>query len=358
MRIVHFHTALPRPGRKPGGVEVAVHELAQAASRAGDEVTVLSLGPAPPDAVYRHRRLFPRAGWLGERKLARWLLLPALLNVVRVGPADVVHLHGDDWFLLRRPWPTVRTFYGSALREAQAATSWRRRIAFRLLHPLERLAGWLAGDTAAIDDDGRTLLRARRTIGLGVDLDRFHPGQEAARPTVLFVGTWEGRKRGRLVFDAFTRDVLPALPDAELHLVTDEAAAHPSVERHPSPDPDEIAALYRSAWVFAYPSTYEGFGLPYLEAMASGTAVVATPIPAARRLLGDGARGVLADDAELGPALARLLGDPAARARLANAGRSYAVHHSWGVVAARYREVYDAARRRPVGGRATPPVGP
>src|SRR3712207_6430465 len=109
MRIALVHTTLPEPGRKLGGVEVVVHRLANALVDAGEDVTVLPLTPRPDDARYRHRRLFPRLPWMARVLPARWLLLPALLNVVDWGEADVVHLHGDDWFLLRRRVPTVRT---------------------------------------------------------------------------------------------------------------------------------------------------------------------------------------------------------------------------------------------------------
>jgi len=82
----------------------------------------------------------------------------------------------------------------------------------------------------------------------------------------------------------------------------------------------ELASLYRRAWVYASPSTYEGFGLPYLEALASGTPVVATPNPGSREVLAGGEFGRLVTDDEFGPALAQLLGDERARAELARRG--------------------------------------
>src|SRR5206468_5629444 len=94
MKIGLFHATLPEAGRKPGGVEVAVHRLANAlVLQGGDEVIVFSLTPAPADARYTHRRLFPRAAWLNQSLLGRWFLLPFLLNFVRFGAADLIHLH-------------------------------------------------------------------------------------------------------------------------------------------------------------------------------------------------------------------------------------------------------------------------
>jgi len=59
----------------------------------------------------------------------------------------------------------------------------------------------------------------------GVDLERFVPGVRTEHPTVLFVGTYERRKRGRLLMEAFREQVLPRHPDAELWMVCSDAPA-------------------------------------------------------------------------------------------------------------------------------------
>jgi glycosyltransferase involved in cell wall biosynthesis len=85
--------------------------------------------------------------------------------------------------------------------------------------------------------------------------------------------------------------------------------------------PDEaLAALYRKAWVFASPSVYEGFGLPYLEAMASGTAVVATANPGSCEVLDTPAlieESLVESDADFSPRLLRFLEDRPLRERAA-----------------------------------------
>ena len=328
MRIALFHTTLPEPGRKPGGVEVAVHRLANhLADRPGDEVTVHSLTPAPADARYRHRRLFPRAPWLARSLPARLLLLPALLNGVDWGDADVLHLHGDDWFLLRRPVPTVRTFNGTARREAEHAASTRVRAMYRAVWPLERLAARLATLPVALGPDTAALMGLDDVVGYGVDVDRFRPGPKAAAPTVLFVGTWGGRKRGEVAWRAFVDEVLPVCPGARLEVVADRCDPHPAVEAVTFPGDDELAERYRRAWVFAYPSTYEGFGIPYVEAMASGTAVVSSPNAGARWVLDEGRTGVLADGER--------------RRRYEAAGLDRAAGFTWPAVAEDHRRLYE-----------------
>lgn len=359
MRIVLFHTTLPQVGVKPGGVELVVHRLAEAlAADERDTVTCVSLTPPPEGAGYAHHQVFPRVPWLRDSTLGRLAALPLLLNAVRWPEADVVHLHGDDWFLLRRPWATVRSFHGSALREAQSATSARRRALIVLL-PLERLARRLATLSCATDDDTCSVLRTDAVEPFGVDTERFVPGPKDDHPTILFVGTWHGRKRGHLVHEAFLSHVLPRLPDARLWMVSDlPPPAHPQVRHFAAPDEAALADLYRRAWVFAYPSSYEGFGLTYLEAMASGTTVIATPNTATDRFLADGC-GRVVEDAELGRAMVELLTDPEARSQIEARATVEVARYSWRAVARRHRERYAeaiGARRSGSGAAGVPPV--
>ena len=114
---------------------------------------------------------------------------------------------------------------------------------------------------------------------------------------------------------------------------------------------DELSDLYGRAWVFCLPSTYEGFGIPYIEAMASGCPVVATENPGAMEVTSKGQLGLIVDDDLLGEALLKLLSSPEQRARLASAGlvaaRGYEIHS----VCSRYEEIYRdlmASSRRTV----------
>jgi glycosyltransferase involved in cell wall biosynthesis len=92
----------------------------------------------------------------------------------------------------------------------------------------------------------------------------------------------------------------------------------------------ERAELLARATVFAYPSLYEGFGFPPLEAMAVGVPVVATNAGALPEVAGDGAELVPVGDVDaLAAALARLVDDPDARAALAERGRRRAECFSW-----------------------------
>jgi glycosyltransferase involved in cell wall biosynthesis len=106
--------------------------------------------------------------------------------------------------------------------------------------------------------------------------------------------------------------------------------------------PDEEQALwYSSAAVFAFPSRYEGFGLPLLEAMACGAPVVSSSASSLPEVVGDA--GLLVDPSDVEgwcAALRQLLEDEPRRQALASAGRARAQMFSWHRMATETVQVY------------------
>ena len=245
--------------------------------------------------------------------IVREYLAPFLLNLRPFDARfDVAHLHGDDWFYVRRRVPTVRTFHGSALMEALTATSVKRRVDQSLIFLLELWARRQADAVYAVGPDSRAIYRADGVLQCGVPDTALERVPEQ-RPTILFVGTWEGRKRGRMLHEVFQREVRPQIPDAQLWLVADHAEPGEGVTWFESPTDEVLDDLYRRASVFCLPSTYEGFGIPYLEAISRGVPTVACYNPGAIDILAGGSAGMVVEDRALGDALVALLTQPALR---------------------------------------------
>lgn len=327
------------PGDTKMGVGYQAHALANELVRRGHEVTVFSGSTPGAGARYRVRRL-RQSGTLRTFRFA-WAL-----RRVDFSGFDVIHAHGDDYWLWRRRAPVhVRTMHGSCFEEARHIPGLKEKARMLLLGLTEVLATFVADETAVVSPQTRRWMPwVRRVIPNGVDTDRFRPDEHrrAPVPTVLFVGTWGNRKRGRDLAAAFQREVLPVLPDARLEMVCRDAPADPGpgVDVLGRLGDDELTEAYQRAWVFCLPSDYEGFGIPYAEAMASGLPVVATPNIGARYVTEDGEAGVLAPLSGIGGALRDVLAAPDRRTRLAERSITRSREFSLARVAADYERLY------------------
>ena len=320
------------------GVGYQVHALATELVRRGHHVDVFSDCPPVEGASYGHRQIELRGALRTFRFATR-------LRRVDLSGYDVLHAHGDDyWLWRRRVGRHVRTLHGSCFEEALTIKGAKEKLRMVALGMTEVLASLVADKTVVVSPRTRRWTPwVREVIPNGVDAGLFHPGGvREPRPVVLFVGTWSGRKRGAFLATTFAQDVLPLLPDAELWMVTQDAPEDlpAGVRVLGRLDDDALAGVYRRAWVFCLPSTYEGFGIPYAEAMLSGLPVVATPNPGSHYVTMGGRAGLLSDDRDLGLTLAMLLRDESERVRLSRAGLARAQLFDLRAVADRYEELY------------------
>lgn len=107
---------------------------------------------------------------------------------------------------------------------------------------------------------------------------------------------------------------------------------------------DTLPTLLSGATVFAYPSLFEGFGLPPLEAMVCGVPVICSGVTSLPEVVGDAALTFDPTDVDdIAAAMLAVLNDPALRARLVHKGRERATHFSWQSAAARTVDVYRNA---------------
>jgi glycosyltransferase involved in cell wall biosynthesis len=129
-----------------------------------------------------------------------------------------------------------------------------------------------------------------RVIYLAVDHERFGPGQEEREPFLLYpANPWPHKNHARLI-DAFR---LVRVRHPELRLVLTghghEEPVPEGVEIAGRVPLDELVSLYRRASAVVFPSLYEGFGQPPLEALACATPVACSDIPPLREVCGDAA---------------------------------------------------------------------
>jgi glycosyltransferase involved in cell wall biosynthesis len=261
------------------------------------------------------------------------------------GPIDVVH--GTNFVVppARRAARVVSVWDLSALRFPELSTPTARRYPQLVRRAIERGAT-VHTASHAMADEIVLHLRAEpervRVCPLGVDLPAVSaPGPSTdGPPYILALGTAEPRKDLPGLVSAFDR-LATRHPAVELHIVGPAGwgeaeltgaiarARHRARIRRLGWVAD-VSATLRGATVLAYPSRYEGFGLPPLEAMAQGVPVVATAAGAIPEVLGDAALLVPPGDPErLAEALDEVLRDPDERERLVSAGRARAARYPW-----------------------------
>ena len=184
----------------------------------------------------------------------------------------------------------------------------------------------------------------------GVDASFFEAGEdelaqarkryELPERFVLVVGSDEPRKNLVRLLDAYGRLPIELRRGAPLVIVGLSGWNNAEIKRAIARAGDVRAigfvarrllpAVYHSATVFAFPSRYEGFGMPLLEAMAAGVPVVSSDRSAMPEVVGEAGLLVDPDDVEaLTRALERMLKDPGLRAELSEAGRLRAREFTW-----------------------------
>src|SRR5258707_3743691 len=269
MRISMISYRLPVIGQKRGGVDQIAHDISDGLARRGHQVTVWSYDRRPQGAMYEVRELPWRS--FAYSKIGLKLTSGYLGNFINLFPryeGDLLFCHGDSLFLPLLRKPLVRLMPGSALGEALSATNVLRFVRQIGVYPQELLEALLQAGCVGISQNCRRYNPfLRNVIPLGIDLTKFGsaPERKTANPSILFVGTLGGRKRGNFLMDLFQRVVRNRFPNATLMMVTDPGPAMEGVSYFTGISQEGLIELYQKAWIYASPSQYEGFGLPYVE---------------------------------------------------------------------------------------------
>ena len=394
-----------------GGQGVYVRHLSQGLVELGHDVEVFSGQPYPevldprvrftkvPSLdLYREPDPF-RVPWPGEIRdridllelATMWSagfpeprtfsLRAARLLAGRTGQFDVVHDNQSLGTGLLRiaatGLPVVATVHHPITRDRildlAAARWWRKPLVHRwygflrmqqqVSRRIPELLTVSSSSAADIATDFGVSPEQLHVVPLGVNTTLFKPSSRPRRPgRVIAIASADTPLKGvgtllhavsrlRVERDLELQLVARVEPNGPTHKLIAELGISDIVHITSGLPDQELATLFASAEVACIPSLYEGFSLPAVEAMASGTPVVASRVGALPEVLGtDGACAELVkpgDVGELASALGDLLDDPNKRRRLGDAGRHRALDvFSWESVAAQTVRVYERAIAR------------
>lgn len=287
---------------------------------------------------------------------------------------DVLHVPSYRRMLWRKPCALVSTIHDLAPFHVRGKYDWKRMIygrvvVKRLAHRQDRIIA-VSENTAR--DLGTFFGVQRHNVDLvwnGIDHERFRPGNpaeakaEAAtrwgldRPFFLYVSRLEHPAKNHVrLIEAFSRFKAATGSNWQLALGGSDwhgaEAIHAAAKASPHAsdirflgfvDDATLPVLYRATDVFVYPSMFEGFGFPPVEAMASGCPVISSTRGSLAEVVADAARTVDPERVEdIEGALCELATDASVRERLRAAGFRNARRFDWDLNA---REVLDVYRK-------------
>ena len=268
-------------------------------------------------------------GRLDALHFSDWMYPPQLGGVRATTIHDLVPLRFPEWTT-----PRTRSMHGAKYRNAA-----------RTCDVIFCNSRYTADDVRTGLGVGAERLRVAPP-GLRPGLSTEGPSRDLGRPYVLSVATLEPRKNLGTLLEAH------ALLGGDVALAVAGAAGWGEQPRLDRPDviglgrvdDAELSALYRGAGAFVYPSRFEGFGMPIVEAMACGTPVVASSHQSMDEACGDAAVRVDPDDpASIAEGIRRALGDGAG---LRSRGLEHARGFSWRAVGDVFLHGFEEAAAR------------
>ena len=301
----------------------------------------------------------------------------ALPKLARKIGLDVLHVPSYRRMLWRAPCPLVATIHDLAPFHIRGKYDWKRMLYGRVI--VKRLARRQDEILAVSENTARDLEtffglgRDRvNVVWNGIDHQRFQPGDTDAakssaaekwkldRPSFLFVSRLEhpGKNHVRLIqafnqFKARTKsDWLLALGGSDWH---GAEAIHAAAEASPFTNDirflgfvsdAELPGLYHATDVFIYPSLFEGFGFPPIEAMACGVPVISSTRGSLREVVAEAALTIEPENiADIASALAKMSGSADEREHWRTRGFVNAKRFDWNANAAQTLAIYERARR-------------
>ncbi len=296
-----------------------------------------------------------------------WLLgLPALLRIYHT---DI--FHGTNYCIpVLAPCPTVVTIHDLSLytqshtHEEMNVKRGKRRIpimarrASRIIAPSEWTKQEIVEQLGVNPEKIRVIYEAAREGMKPLEPQLYQSvldKHQIRRPYLLYVGTIEPRKNLLTLIRAYD-ELLKTTPHRprlvlcggrgwlydEVFKLVEDLKLQDSVHFTGYVDDADLPALYSAAEAFIYPSFYEGFGLPPLEAMACGTPVITSDVSSLPEVVGKAGLTHAPNDARaLTEAMAKLLGDETTREHFKRAGLKQSSNFSWERAARETQSVYN-----------------
>lgn len=352
----------------PGGVSAHVADLAEALIRMGHHVSVLA--PAEFDELLPNYVVStgkPRAvkyngsvarlsfGPIAARKVSKW---------IEEGEFDVLHVHEPlaPSLSVLACWaakgPIVATWHSSMDKSRMMLT----------LSKLAQTAMEKVSARIAVSEAARTTLIKHVggdavVIPNGVDISTFNNakpmfGWPGINQSIVFLGRGDEPRKGLSVLVEAYSEIRRQHPNVRL-LIAGPGEPADTLKNLSQEDrasvtvlgmvaPQDKASVLASGTIYVAPNTGgESFGIVLLEAMASGTPVVASDLEAFKRVLDNGNAGVTfknENSADLARVVSDLLSDPARCAELSAQGKLRAAEFDWSVVAEKIVDVYESIR--------------
>ena len=325
--------------RNVGGNTTYTRALAYGLTARGVEVSPMRWGKHPPTtALYEAYASLSRA------------------------PDTVLHFTADTGPILRTRTPSIVTVHGIAsrwiegVRGKRAETVWRTRVsrAIASADAVVTVSASSAKDIAAVFNIDEKVVNV---IPHGIDYERFSRPSRLSmqvknvvpREFILFIGNIEPRKNVDALCEAFSREIVQSL-GIPLVIAGRPAWAYEKTMRRISNTPgviylgevsdEDVVALLQHAKLFVFPSRYEGFGFPVLEAMASGCPVLTTRRGALNEVAGPAATVDDLDPAAIAEGIVSCLTDEDWQDATSRNGRLWAQGFSWDRSVESHLELY------------------
>jgi glycosyltransferase involved in cell wall biosynthesis len=335
-----------------GGSETYARELTRALARVGEleyEAFVSSVAPdaadgLPSRVVSEYRASTGTGGRIAAMSHA-WLAPGRLRRALRLDTLDAIHFPLTAMLPPIRERPPAAATVHDLQHELYPRFFSRTELAYRRLVYGQAITA--SRVVIAISEHTRQALIAKYgldpervvAIPLGIDHERLTPGDVERKPFLLYpANPWPHKNHARL-YEAFAL-VRRERPELRLVLTgTGHRAVLPDgVESRGRVSFDELVALYRTASALVFPSLYEGFGLPPLEAMACGCPVATSNATSLPEVCGDAAAYFDPLSVEdMTRAIAAVLANPAP---YVERGLARAQQFSWDACARAHEDAY------------------